>query len=40
MAQDGIAVIVNKDNPAEDITMEQIKNIFKGDMTAWGDLAK
>ena len=40
LAQDGIAVIVNKDNPAEDITMEQIKNIFNGSMTAWGDLAK
>ena len=40
LAQDGIAVIVNKDNPAEDITMEQIKNIFNGSMTAWGELAK
>lgn len=40
LAQDGIAVIVNKDNPAKDITLEQIKSIFKGDMTAWGDLAK
>ena len=40
LAQDGIAVIVNKDNPAKDITMEQIKNIFNGSMTAWGDLAK
>ncbi len=40
LAQDGIAVIVNKENPAKDITMEQIKNIFNGSMAAWGDLAK
>lgn len=40
LAQDGIAVIVNKENPAKDITMEQIKNIFNGSMAAWGDLSK
>ncbi|MDY3118565.1 MAG: substrate-binding domain-containing protein [Peptoniphilus sp.] len=40
LAQDGIAVIVNKDNPAKDITMDKIKSIYKGDLTEWADLAK
>nr|WP_126466305.1 substrate-binding domain-containing protein [Peptoniphilus ivorii] len=40
LAQDGIAVIVNKDNGLEDIKMDQIKSIFKGETPAWADLAK
>ncbi|MDD7363701.1 MAG: substrate-binding domain-containing protein [Firmicutes bacterium] len=40
LAQDGIAVIVNNENKLEDITMDQINSIFKGEMPAWSDLAK
>lgn len=36
MAIDGIAVIVNKDNTlADDLTSEQIKNIYLGEITTW-----
>lgn len=36
MAIDGIAVIVNKDNTlADDLTSEQIKGIYLGDITKW-----
>lgn len=30
IAMDGIAVIVNKNNPAEDYTIDQVKSIFTG----------
>jgi phosphate transport system substrate-binding protein len=39
IALDGIAVVVNKENPMEDITSEQIKEIFKGEITNWGELS-
>ena len=35
VAMDGIAVIVNNDNPAEDLTSEQIRQIFTGEVTEW-----
>lgn len=36
MAVDGIAVIVNKDNTlADDLTSEQIKGIYLGEITTW-----
>lgn len=35
IAMDGIAVIVNKENPLEDITKDQIKSIFTGETTTW-----
>lgn len=38
MARDGIAVIVNNNNALNDITMEQIKAIFTGEITKWGEL--
>ena len=38
IAQDGIAVIVNNDNPAEDLTSDQVKSIFVGETTSWGDV--
>lgn len=40
IANDGIAVIVNKDNPTDSLTSEQVKNIFMGETTAWADIAK
>lgn len=38
IAMDGIAVIVNKENAVEDLTSEQIKNIFVGDTTNWSEV--
>lgn len=35
IAMDGIAVIVNQDNPAEDLSSEAVKSIFTGETTAW-----
>ena len=35
IALDGVAVIVNPENPIENITLEQIKDIFTGEITRW-----
>lgn len=40
IANDGIAIIVNNDNPTEDLTVDQVKSIYVGETTTWGDLAK
>lgn len=40
IAQDAIAVIVNKDNAVEDITMDEIKTIYTGSKTTWSDESK
>ena len=39
IAMDGIAVVVNNDNPVDDLTSEQVKDIYVGDMTDWSELA-
>ena len=38
IAMDGIAVIVNKANTVEDLTSEQIRQIFTGEVTDWSEL--
>jgi len=38
IAMDGIAVVVNNENTVEDLTMEQIKDIFTGEITEWEDV--
>lgn len=38
IARDGIAIIVNKNNPAVNITKENIKNVFTGKITSWESL--
>ena len=35
IAMDGIAVIVNKNNPATDLTTDQVKSIFTGEAATW-----
>jgi phosphate transport system substrate-binding protein len=40
IAMDGIAVIVNKDNTAEDISSDNIKSVYTGDTKTWESLAK
>lgn len=37
VALDGIAIIVNADCPVDDLTVEQIANIFTGKITSWKD---
>lgn len=38
LAMDGIAVIVNKDNAVEEMTLDQIKQIYTGEITDWSNL--
>ena len=40
IAQDGIAVIVNNDSGVEELTSEQVKDIYTGNITTWEDLTK
>ncbi len=40
IAKDGIAVIVNRLNTFDDLTMEQIKSIYTGETTVWSDISK
>ena len=37
VALDGIAIIVNADCPVDDLTVEQIADIFTGKITSWED---
>ena len=39
IALDGIAIIVNPANPIENITSEQVKDIFTGAKTTWSEIA-
>ena len=38
LAYDGIAIIVNPENPVSDLTLEQIAEIYTGRITHWKDL--
>ena len=38
LALDGIAVVVNPANSVEDLTVDQIKGIYTGELTVWSDL--
>ena len=40
IATDGIAVIVNKANTLDDITSDQVKSIYVGDVTTWDEVSK
>lgn len=35
IALDGIAVVVNKDNPVEDLTKDNLKKVFTGEISNW-----
>ena len=35
IAQDGIVVIVNNENPLNELTSEQVKRIYTGELTTW-----
>ena len=38
IAGDGIAVIVNKDNPLADISLKRLKSLYNGEVEDWKDL--
>lgn len=38
IAMDGIAVIVNNNSPVNELTSEQVKEIFMGNAISWGDI--
>ena len=38
IATDGIAVIVNKENPLDELSSDQIKSIYTGDTTSWDEV--
>ena len=38
IAKDGIAVIVNNNNPMDDLTKETVKNIYVGDILTWSEI--
>lgn len=38
IAMDGIAVVVNNDFPVEELTTEQVKQIFTGEVTKWSEV--
>lgn len=40
IAMDGIAVIVNKQNPVETLSPEQVKTIFTGEVEYWSEAVK
>ena len=38
VAIDGIAIILNPENPIEDLTIEQIAKLYKGEITNWKEI--
>ena len=38
IALDGIAVVVNNENPVNELTTEQIRQIYTGEITSWADV--
>lgn len=40
IARDGLAVIVNKENSVDNLTKDQVKGIYTGTITTWGEVTK
>jgi phosphate transport system substrate-binding protein len=38
IAMDGIAIIVNRANPVEELTLDQVRDVFSGKIRNWHDL--
>ena len=38
LAMDGIAVVVNPENPVENLTVDQIQSIYVGEVTTWDEV--
>ena len=39
IATDGIAVIVNTNNAVDDLTVDQVKQIYTGEITDWSEIS-
>jgi len=37
VGQDGLAIYLNEDNPIDELDVEQLKDIFTGEITDWGE---
>ncbi len=37
-ARDGIAVIVHRDNPISELSRDEVRAVFSGDVTSWSDV--
>ncbi len=40
IAMDGIAVIVNKKNPVEELSSDQVKSVYTGETSSWKDITE
>lgn len=40
IAMDGIAVVINNDNPTSDLSKDDVNGIFRGEITTWDEIAK
>ena len=40
IATDGIAVIVNNNNPTDELSSDQVKEIYTGSYTTWDEVAE
>lgn len=40
IAMDGLAVVVNNENAVDSITSDQVKGIFKGEITSWDEISE
>ena len=40
IANDGVAVIINKENPVDSMTKEQVEQIYTGEVTSWSDIVE
>ncbi len=38
IAMDGIVIIVNSENPVQELSPEQVKNIYVGETTSWSEI--
>ena len=38
LAMDGIAVIINNNSPIDNLTKEQVRRIFTGEITNWSEI--
>ena len=38
IATDGIAIIVNNESPITDLTTEQVRDIYLGNITDWSEI--
>ncbi|RQD76836.1 MAG: phosphate ABC transporter substrate-binding protein [Candidatus Syntrophonatronum acetioxidans] len=38
IAQDGIVIVVHPSNPVSDLSLEEVKNIYRGEITSWYEL--